>query len=822
MRLRAHMGAMMTGNGLTSAVASKHTRAIRVVVATLLAAVTFWVATPAHAQNANQPQTFNIPAQSLASALRQFAADSGLQIAFTTDDVGILQTKGVRGTMPARQALTQLLAGTGVSFRFTGQNTVALRRSGSETTNVPGSLALPTISVSGAGETAWGPVEGYVATRSAAGSKSDTPIVEIPQSVSVVTSDQMRDRGVQTVVEALQYTPGVTTHPGGKDPRFDQFYIRGFSTQGYGSYRDGLRELGDANNFGYFRTEPYGAERIDVLRGPSSVLYGQNGPGGLIDIISKRPTKETFQEVVGQIGDYERYQGAFDIGGSIDKNSEYQFRLTGLMRDANAQVAYFSDFVKDDRKHIAPAFTWQPTTDTKLTLLTEYQHDLTGNAFPVSTIFTSGGKTTGVAAKKLFLGDPNFNEFKHDQYRIGYEFEHRFNDMFMVRQNARYGAVDLDYRYLTGYQVNNAATVSRVSRAVDEKTDSIATDTQLHAKLATGPLEHKVLGGVDYLRFGLDSVFTGGSAPSLNVNTPVYGVSVATPMTILTSTDQKTTQLGTYIQDQIKFQNWLLTLGARYDWAEVDSNNRVTTVITKTDDEAFTKRIALTYLFDNGIAPYVSYSQSFLPTTGTDFFGNPYKPTKGRQYEGGVKYQPPGTKTLITAAVFDIVQENVLTADTAVGHSGFNVQTGEVRSRGFEAQATTTLTENLSLIASYSQQKVEVTQSNNVDLGKVPVLVPERQASLWADYTLPAGSLGAVGFGSGVRYVGTTYMDLANTIPNDAYTIYDAAFHYEVQGLRLALNITNIFNKEQALCTTSGGCQWISPRTVMLTARYKW
>lgn len=812
---------MMTGHNATGANSGKWTRTIRVFAAAIVLAIAAWT-TQALAQEADQPLAFNIPAQSLASALRQFAADSGLQIAFTTEDVDGLQTKGARGTMPARQALKQLLAGTGVSFQFTGRNTVALRRGNTETTNVPGALALPTISISGTGETAWSPVEGYVATRSAAGSKSDTPIVEIPQSVSVVTNDQMRDRNVQTVVEALQYTPGVVTHAGGKDPRFDGVYMRGFNTQGSGSYRDGLRELGDNSFFAFFRTEPYGLERIDVVRGPSSVLYGQTGPGGIIDKISKRPSTQTTAEVVGVLGDYKRYQGAFDVGGAGGVNKEYQFRLTGLMRDANAQVAYFSDFVKDQRQMIAPAFTWQPTADTKLTLLTEFQHDRTDNAFPVSTIWVSGGNTVGVTATKLYLGDPNFNKFDQSQYRIGYEFEHRFNDVFMVRQNTRYGAVDLDYRYLTGYQVNTSSTVSRVSRAIEEKTDSFNTDTQLHAKVATGPFEHRIVGGVDYLRFNLDNVQKGGTAPSLNVNNPVYYVSVATPTTLITSTDQTTAQLGTYIQDQIKFQNWLLTLGARYDWANLNSNNRLTTVITEAKDEDFTKRVGLTYLFENGLAPYLSYSTSFLPTTGTDFSGNPFKPTTGRQYEGGIKYQPSGTKTLITAAVFDIVQQNVLTADTATGHSGYNVQTGEVRSRGFEAQATTTLTEGLNLIASYSQQKVEVTQSNNADLGKVPVLIPQRTASLWADYTFPAGPVGAIGFGGGVRYIGQTYMDLANTIPNDAYTIYDTAIHYEVEGFRLAVNVSNLFGKEQALCTTSGGCQWISPRTVMLIARYRW
>lgn len=796
-------------------------RTITMLLLVACAAAVF-ASAAAVAQNTGQSRAFNIPPQPLASALRQLAAESGLQIAFTTEDVGNLQSKGVQGSMSARQALSRLLAGTGVSFQFTGQSTVALRRGNNEVVNVPGAVTLPTIDVAGARETAWGPVEGYVATRSAAGSKSDTPIVEIPQSVSVVTNDQMRDRNVQTVVEALQYTPGVVTHAGGKDPRFDGFYMRGFNTQGFGSYRDGLRELGDAANFGYFRTEPYGLERIDVIRGPASVLYGQNAPGGLIDKISKRPSAETTREVVGEFGDYKRYQGAFDVGGAGGDNKQYQFRFTGLARESNAQIAYFSDFVKDNRQVIAPAFTWQPTGDTKFTLLTEFLHDLTGNAFPVSQVKTSGTTITGVNATKLFLGDPNFNKFEQNQYRVGYEFEHRFNDVFMVRQNTRYGAVDVDYRYLTGNQVNSIPTVARVSRAIEETTDSFNTDTQLHVNVATGPFEHRIVGGVDYLRFNLDSVIKGGAAPSLNVTNPVYYVSVATPTTVMTSTDQTTRQLGTYIQDQIKFQNWLLTLGARYDWANINSNNRVKTAITDTDDEAFTKRIGLTYLFDNGLAPYVSYSTSFLPTTGTDFSGNPFKPTTGRQYEGGVKYQPAGTKTLLTAAVFDIEQKNVLTADTALGHTGFNVQTGAIRSRGFEGQATTTLTERLNLIASYSQQKVEVTESNGVDLGKTPVLVPQRTASLWADYTFPAGPVGALGFGGGVRYIGQTYADLANTITNDAYTVYDAGVHYEVEGFRLAVNVSNLFGKEQALCTTSGGCQWISPRTVALTARYKW
>lgn len=772
-------------------------------------------------QTAAGVRDFDIPRQSLAAALRRFAEQSGMQLAYTTAEVAGLQSASVRSRLTAEQALTQLLGGTGISYRFTGQNTIALRsRAQTQGVDVSGAISLEAIDVTASSESAWGPVDGYVATRSAAGSKSDTSIVETPQSVSVVSRDQMRDRQVQTVVEALQYTPGVNTHQGGKDPRFDQVTIRGFSAQGNGVYRDGLRELGDANLFAYPRTDPYSLERIDVLRGPASVLYGQTGPGGVIDKISKRPTAEPLHEIVGLVGNYNRYQGAFDLGGPVDKDKQLLFRLTGLIRDSDEQIAHFSEYVKDDRKLIAPAVTWQPNSDTKITVLAGYQHDITGNAFPVSAITYAGGAVTKASPIPVFLGDPNWNKFDHTQYRIGYEFEHRIDDTFKFNQKLRYSYVDLDYRYLTGFPINGATTFSRTANWVLETGDSLGMDNQLHAKLNTGPFEHNALFGLDYQRLNFDEVFKYATSASLNINNPVYYQSITAPTTVRTSTQQNSWQIGAYAQDQIKLQNWLLTLGSRYDWASLDSNNRVTTVVTQTEDEAFTKRIGLTYLFASGVAPYASYSESFLPTTGTDFSGGPFKPTKGKQMEAGIKYQPPGLKMLLTLAAFDIKQKNVLTTDP--DHANFSVQTGAIRSRGVEAQATMEPVDGLKLIASVTQMKIEVTESNKADLGNVPIVTPERMASVWADYTIQSGPLVGFGFGAGARYNGKTYMDLANTSTNDPYTVVDAALHYELKGMRLGLNVSNLFNKQEAICSTSGGCQYISPRVVMMTARYKW
>lgn len=780
--------------------------------------VTAAVSVPAQAQQLEaNTLDFKIDPQSLSSALRALASQSGLHLGYTTADVAGLQSKGARGRLTPHQALQKLLEGTGIAFSVTGPNTVALRPVNAQSTGGDG-VTLDTISVTG--ETAWGPVDGYVATRSGVGTKSDASILETPQSVSVVTSDQMRDRGVSTVVEALQYVPGLNTHVSGKDPRYDTFTIRGFSAQGNGNYRDGLREIGDANLFSSARTETYGLERIDVVRGPSSVLYGQTGPGGVIDKISKRPTDKPFYEVVGLAGNYNRYQGAFDLGGPLDKDRTLLYRLTGVLRESEAQVANISDYVKDDRKYIAPAFTWQPTSDTKFTFLSEYQKDMTGNAFPLSRLRTSGATVTAVEAVPLFLGDPNWNKYDQEQFRVGYEFEHRFNEAFTVKQKLRYSDIDLDYRYMTGYLVNNGTTAARTANWVVAKTNGVTIDNQLHGKLHTGPLDHNVLVGLDYQKTNFDEIYKYDNSISLSSTNPVYFRSIAAPTTLRTSTKQDVSQLGLYAQDQIKFQNLLLTLGGRQDWADLESNNRVANTTTTAEDKAFTKRLGLTYLAPSGLAPYVSYSESFMPQTGTSFSGEPFKPTEGKQWEGGIKYQPPGSRTLLTLAVFDITQQNVLTTDPA--HTSYSVQTGEIRSRGIEFEAATSPVEGLQVIASYTQMKIEVTQSTKADLGKVPVVTPERLASLWADYTFKSGPLDGLGFGGGVRYNGKSYMDLANTLVNDPYTVFDAAVHLDWKGARFAINVSNVFDKEQALCTSTGGCQYISPRIVTASASYKW
>lgn len=685
-------------------------------------------------------------------------------------------------------------------------------------------------------ETAWSNVDGFVATRSAAATKSDASILETPQSISVITADQMQTRDVKTIVEAVQYSAGVNTHLSGKDPRFDQFQIRGFNVHGEGSFRDGLKELGSSSYFSHFRDETYGIERIDLIRGPASVLYGQTAPGGIINIVTKRPTEERLREFVGTIGTDERFQGAFDFSGKADAEGKLLFRLTGLARDADAQVAHFSDYVEDNRLFIAPAVTFKPDDKTTLTILTEYQHDLTGNAFAASRFYPTlplGGVTPDYSkATKFFTGDPNYDQFEQDQFRIGYLFEHRFNDMFTVRQNLRYGEVDVDYRYLLGGIAADDVTEFRASRRIVEHLRSFGVDNQLITKLATDEINHTIVAGVDYQYSRLDDVSTGGAPDPnyfLDLTNPVYGQNIPLPTMIGSSTDQKSRQTGVYLQDQAKLDNWVLTLGGRYDWAEIDTLNRVTSDRVVQKDRAFSGRAGLTYLFDFGLAPYVSYSESFLPTTGTNYAGDPFDPTTSQQYEVGIKYEF-GRELRATLAAFDITQQNLLTLDS--DHSGLGYpcdnacqrQTGEVRSRGFEAEIVATLTEGLSLTAAYTIMDVEVTKTEDPgELGMTPIVTPEELASIYADYTFQSGPLAGFGLGFGARYIGESFQDTTNKYKNPSYTVFDGGLHYDFdEGTRLQVSASNIFGKDEAICTNTGGCQWISPRIVNAEVRYRW
>ncbi|MFT3940234.1 TonB-dependent siderophore receptor [Rhodopseudomonas sp.] len=717
-------------------------------------------------------------------------------------------------------------------------------------------------------ENARGPVRGIVAGRSATGTKTDASLLETPQSISVVTRDQIQQQAARSVAEALRYEPGVISESRVGD-RFDNVFIRGFggfgSAANYLHYWDSLR-LPRGVSYAMPSVDPYLLERVEVLRGPASVLYGQNNLGGMVNLISKAPTATPQGEVFTRFGDHNRIEGGFDISGPLTKDGDLLYRLIGLGRKANTEV----DYTTTERRLIAPMITWTPSADTKLTVRATYDKDPSSyqpNWLPaVGTLLPNAA---GQIPKDFFSGSPNVNRYAREQTSVGYEFEHHFNDTWAVRQNLRYMELTSDFKALsvTGFAtaanscsagVPNATCIARTSTNYLEQLRAFAIDNQAEAKFTTGWLDHTVLMGVDYQTSSASARFGNGPTTYVNYLNPVYPALSAPPITTQTLIDRN--QVGIYLQDQIRLGKLAVVAGVRNDWAEGSNqtNTLATGVVTNSvrpSDTAATWRVGATYLFDNGFAPYASYSTSFEPsvTVGTDYTGAAFKPTTGKQYEAGLKYQPVGLNGFFMLSYFDITQDNVLTLDTGrlaslnprCTASGLYCQTqqGQVQSKGVELSGKVTLQPGLDVIAAYSHTNIEITQSTQtatifgsstvVSLqGKRPVGAAADTASLWMDYTFQAGPLAGFGFGGGVRYVGESYGDTANSarmvVP--AYTLGDAQIHYDLagaspqlKGWKLAVNMTNIFDKTYvSACASSNQCFYGNGRATLGTISYRW
>lgn len=700
--------------------------------------------------------------------------------------------------------------------------------------NAPaGAAATPAVGAGAAGghkESAFGHVDGMVATRSATGTKTDAPLIETPIAISVVTQDQIQAQGAQSIAQAVRYTSGVRSENLGADARFDNIYIRGFLAD---QYLDSLRLL----NFGVFAypiVEPFNLERIEILHGPASVLYGQSSPGGIVDLVSKRPTLEPYHEMFVSTGSYGRVQAGVDLSGPIDKNKEFLYRFTASGFDVGSQV----DHADYQRISIAPSLTWRPDNQTTLTVLGTYQRDPKAgfyNQLLPSGIGTITPYKGSYIPTSFYSGEPNFDKTDRTVGTVGYLLEHSFNNNVKVRQNLRYMDLSTDFAVVSpnGSQTD-PTNLKRAAFTTLESIRSINVDNQLETRFNAGPFEHTVLAGLDYTN-AVDKRLNGQLlvAPPINAFNPVYGVPFG-PVPNTTNVRQTIEQLGVYAQDQIKFDRWVALLGIRHDRAQSSTDTLTyasgTTSTAPKSDTAVTKRGALLYKFDNGIAPYIQYTESFQPTAGTDALFRPFAPTTGQQEEVGIKYQP-NANSLYTLAAFNLIQQNVLTPDTDPTHPpGSRVQTGEIRSRGIELEAKTEISRELTVLASYTYLDNIVTRTNTPSqLGKHPVIAPMNSASAWADYTFHGGPLDGFGLSGGVRYIGETAGNTANTFYVPDVTLFDAAFHYDFsalgpmfKGYSAQINATNIFDKTYVTLCQDIGCYYGLRRNVIATLRYHW
>ncbi|THF54893.1 TonB-dependent siderophore receptor [Pseudothauera rhizosphaerae] len=777
---------------------------------------------PLHAQEA-EGRHYDIPAGGLTEVLKRFGVESGLLLSFSTELTAGLHSPGLQGRYSTASALRELLGRSGLEA-VPQAGGYLLRRAaapaGGETR-----LAPVTVTAQTGGESAWGPVEGYAAKRSATGTKTDTPIIETPQSISVVTADYAEAIGATTLKEALSYTPSINIAPYGTDSRYDWIYLRGFD--GYAStYLDGL-PLRNTGSLSVWRTENYNLERFEVLRGPSSVLYGQNSPGGVINVVSKRPTDKPLRELQVQVGEDSRKQVAGDFSGPVDGDGKLLYRLTALVKDAEFPAGDMAD----DRHFIAPSLTWRPSGDTSLTLLSHFMRDRGGVYTRVAPqAGTLLPNPNGRIPSSNYLSEPDFNQFDQDQWMLGYILEHRPGDTWTLRQNARYSHMEVDYwQAATGRFVqvdagdpDNPANFRRRYLTVNgtrSDDSSFVIDNQAEGRLEFGGSEHTLLIGLDHQQTRFDEAsYYSVTASSIDIYRPTYGTRLAIPDPYADS-DIKLRQTGLYLQDQIKFGgHWVATLGGRYDWAKVENHDRLGNAESRQTDEQFTGRAGLVYLAPNGLAPYVSYAESFVPNVATDpLTGKPFDPETGRQYEIGLRYQPPGRGDSYSVAAFDLRRRNYITYDAYYVPK----QRGEVTVRGLEFEAQIQPVRRMNLVLSYSlTPKAEVTRSSNPDeIGKQANPVSRHQASAWADYRF-AGGFKA---GLGARYVGSNRgYNEATPRKVPAYTVFDAMIGYDFARWSLALNARNVTDKTYYSQCGYGLCYFGDERKVFATAAYRW
>ncbi|WP_058973911.1 TonB-dependent siderophore receptor [Type-D symbiont of Plautia stali] len=660
-------------------------------------------------------------------------------------------------------------------------------------------------------ESANSPTQGYLATRSSGSSKTDQPLITTPQSISVVTRQQMEDQGAQDLNQALNYTPGVFTNFGGAATRYDTIALRGFHGGDVdNTFLDGLRIMSDGGSFNILQVDNWFLDRVDVIKGPSSALYGQTVPGGLVNLVSKRPQFAEEGHFRLSTGTNATNSAAIDYTNAI--NDQWAFRLTGITRNSDTQY----DHTREEKYAISPQLMWQPSEDTNLVLRAYLQKDPSGGyhgSVPAEgTLYSHNGRKL---SDSFYEGDSALDQFKRNEQIYSYDFSHRFNEVWSFYSTASYSHsnVDLDQVYQIGWDATNPDLLTRYYSGERSSLSAWANDNRLQADFSTGAVQHRVILGAEYHRYKNDLSNASGYASSLN---PWTGEAVGTmPDYSWTESTRRYYQTGIYLQDELQLDRWHLDLSGRYD--RIVSNNGT----SRRQDDHISGRAALLYAFDSGISPYVSWSQAITPASLTDPDGNQLKPTTSEQYEAGVKYQPVGTRDMYSIALYDLTQNDV--ANRNVIDSTFT-PSGKVHSQGIELEARNQLTPRLSTIAGYTLNHLRFKDSVDGNEGHTPYVTPNSMASFWGHYQFDYG----LSAGAGVRYIGKQWADNENTTRLPSVTLFDAsvradlgAWNSQLKGAWLQVNANNMTDKKYlTACYGTGYCYRGAERTVMATVGY--
>lgn len=651
--------------------------------------------------------------------------------------------------------------------------------------------------------------------------KIATPDIETPQSVSIITREQFEEQGAISVRQAVSYTPGVYSNQIGASNRFDYIVLRGFSDGSLDNvYLDGLKMMGDTNSHSSLVVDPWFLENIEVVRGPASVLYGRSSPGGIVALTSRKPSFDPGGEIKLFAGNNNQRGAAFDVTGALDDNDRVAARLSGMTRYADSQF----DTLKEQRYAIMPSLTWRITDQTRLDLMAYLHRDPEGGSHSglpyEGTVVPHNGKKI---ANTFFEGEDDYDKYDRRENMVGYNFEHMFDNGWSVRQKLRYlhTKVELNQVYAAGWL--NESELNRGYSGSDEKMNAITLDNQLDGSVDTWAVNHRLLMGIDYQDRSNDTTGYYGAFPAIDAFNPVYG---AKPdyITMYSREKHKLRQTGYYLQDQMSWERWRFTLGGRYDQVSVSNIDKLNQTRSDLDKNNFSTRAALLYLFDNGFAPYISYSTAFTPTSFADENGNVLDPMKGKQWEAGLKYEPEGMNSQFSASVFRINQTNIATKEEPTDPYR---SIGEIESKGVELEAISQLTDSFRLQAAYTYTDIRYKKSSPEEQGKRAVYAPRNQASVWLSYDVKSGPLDGLTLGSGVRYVNGITSDRLNTHTLPSYTLVDMAIGYDlskvgIKGLSAQLNVNNLTDKSYiAACNSLSYCYFGAERSIVGSVSWK-
>lgn len=647
----------------------------------------------------------------------------------------------------------------------------------------------------------------YRVPNASAGTRTDTPIRDIPQAIQVIPKQVLQEQRVQRLSDALRNTAGVT--PGGSDRNiFDSFVIRGFSNRNI--IRNGLRD--DTNI-----TSGSGIaniEQIEILRGPASVLFGQGGAGGTVNIVTKKPLETPFYSIEGTIGSDDLYSGAIDLSGPLNESKTLLYRLNASAFSSGS----FVDFVDIERYLIAPVLTWRIGENTALTLEAEYFDTKQRNDRGIPALGTLLPNPNRQIPRNRFTNEPSIDKNNGQVWRVGYNLEHRFNEDWQI-QNSLRGSFQKRQQN-SGFPTSlddDARTLNRGLFVAEAAVDSYILDTNLTGNFNTGNIKHQLLFGFDLTR----EIFQGSSqriaVSPLDLFNPVYGSqNIGAVLDEFPNEPFTQEGLGIYLQDQISLaDNFKLVIGGRLDIVNQKQEDAERNVTSFQEDTAFSPRIGIVYQPSQLVSLYANYSRSFEQVTGTTFDTALFRPERGTQYEVGAKFDWTNQLSS-TLSLYQISRLNVLTSDPI--NPDFSIQTGEQRSRGFEVDIVGEILPGWKIIGGYAYTDAQITQDNDLPVGNRINNVPKNALSLWNTYEIQQGDLQGLGFGLGLFYIGEREGDLSNTFSLPSYLRTDAALFYRRDNFRAALNVQNLFDTEYfEVAESSLRLFYGAPRTVKFT-----